>query len=85
MSHSFDQDTYFFKVLPIDITNFTSFRIRINAEETGLFSFLCIRPQIKPPRMANCDKFPNIRGEDCDPLRVIRGKNFSFNEYSFIY
>ena len=26
-----------------------------------------------------------IRGEDCDPFRVIHGKYFSFDEYSFIY
>ena len=33
------------------------------------------RPQIKPPRIANCIKFPEIRSEDCDPLRVIRSKH----------
>ena len=35
-------------------------------------------PRIKPPRIANRDKFPEIRSEDCGPLRVIRGKHFSF-------
>ena len=40
------------------------------------------RPRIKP--IANRDMIPEIRGEDCDPFRVIRGEYFSFNEYSFI-
>ena len=42
-------------------------------------------PRNKPPRIANHDKFPEIRGEECDALRVFRGKYFSFNKYSFIY
>ena len=33
-------------------------------------------PRIKPPRIANHDKLPEIRGDDSDPLWVIRGKNF---------
>ena len=36
-------------------------------------------PRIKPPRIANRDKFPEIRNEDCDSCRVIRGKYFSLN------
>ena len=36
-------------------------------------------PRIKPPRIANRDKFPEIRNEDCDSCRVIRGKCFSLN------
>ena len=43
------------------------------------------RPGIKPWQIANCDKFPDICGEDCDPFRVICGKYFSFNECFFIY
>ena len=42
-------------------------------------------PQIKPPQVANCHKFPGICGEDCDLYRVIRGKYSYFNESSFIY
>ena len=44
-----------------------------------------IMPRIKQPRIANRDKLPQIRDEDCEPLWVISGKNFSFNENSFIY
>ena len=33
--------------------------------------------------IANCDKFPEIRSEDCDPLRVIRSIFTSMN--TFIY
>lgn len=36
MKHSFDQDIYFFKVLPIDIT---SFRIRIMWKRLDYFPF----------------------------------------------
>ena len=43
------------------------------------------RPWIKSPRIVNCDKFPEIRGDDCDCFRVIRGKCFFFNEYFFVY
>ena len=32
--------------------------------------FRC-RPHIKPTKNANCDKFPEIHGKDCDPLKVI--------------
>ena len=42
-------------------------------------------PRIKPPQIANGDKYPEIRGEDCDLLWVILGKYFAFNEHSFIY
>ena len=45
----------------------------------------CDRPRIKPPQIANRDKFPGIRCEDYDLLRVIHGKYLSFHEYSVIY
>ena len=45
----------------------------------------CDKPRIKPPQIANCDKLPGSRGEDCDLSTLIRGKYFSFHEYSVIY
>ena len=42
-------------------------------------------PRIKPSRIANRDKFPEICSEDCNHLWVIRGKYFSLNEHSFVY
>ena len=51
---------------------------------TLLLNKTAIRPQIKPLRIANRNKFQQIRGEDCNPLRVICGTYFSFNKYSFI-
>ena len=42
-------------------------------------------PRIKPPRIANCDKFPAIRNEDCDPLGVIRGIFPSMNTLLYIF
>ena len=54
-----------------------------NIEKLSSFQQLFYsRLQIKPPQIANCDKFPETCGED---LRVICDKYFSFNEYSFIY
>ena len=35
-----------------------------------------IRPRITPKRIANCNKFPEICSEECDPLRVICSKYF---------
>ena len=29
--------------------------------------------KVKPPKIANCDKFPGISSEDCDLLKLIRG------------
>ena len=45
----------------------------------------CDRPRIKAPQIANYDKLPGSRGEDCDLLTSIRGTYFSFHEYSVIY
>ena len=42
-------------------------------------------PWIKPPQIANHNKFPKIYGEDCHLLCVIHDNYFSFKEHSFIY
>ena len=54
-----------------------------NAIDSNLFR-IGGKPRIKLPRIANRDKFPEIRGEHRDHLKVISGKCFSFNEYSSI-
>ena len=41
--------------------------------------------RIKPPQITNRDKFLEIRGEDCDPLRVIRGIFPLMNTLLYIY
>ena len=42
------------------------------------------RPRIKPPQIANCDKFPEIFSEACDLFRVIRGIFPSMNSLLYI-
>ena len=37
------------------------------------------RPPITPPQITNRDKFPRIRGEDCDLIRIICGIFLSMN------
>ena len=51
---------------------------------TLLLNKTTIRPQIKPLRIANRNKFPQICGEDCNPLRVICGTYFSFNTLLYV-
>ena len=49
------------------------------------FFFLLVRPRIKPLRMVNRDKFPEIRREDCESFRVIDSKIFpSMNTLLYI-
>ena len=53
--------------------NLSNFFCQLKMFRTHILHF---RPRIQQPRIANCDKFSEIRGEDCDPLWVFRGKYF---------
>ena len=44
---------------------------------------LHLRPQIKPQRIVNRDKFPEIHSEDFDSLSVICGTYFSIQKLIF--
>ena len=44
----------------------------------------CDKPRMKPPQIANRDKFPGIRGKYCHLLEG-NSRYFSFHEYSVIF
>ena len=82
-----------FKNINSDFYNFTvfvnyqvSFSRKFSFPFVDLWLYSGLELSHGESRIANRDKFPEIRGEDCDPFRVIRGKYFlSMNITLYIF